>query len=81
MTETATKQNVPNPKAAADAGREITLDTGRCNGCLGCVGLNPDVFGWDENLGLPFLKRDRATPEEINEALTCCPKQCIGFAD
>lgn len=76
-----TPPNAANAPQNAPREHEIILDTGRCSGCLGCVGLNPDIFDWDDTLGLPTLKRDRATAEEIHDALVCCPKQCISLGD
>lgn len=60
---------------------EIGLDLGRCHGCMGCVELNPEIFEWDENNDQPHLLKGRASEEEIQEVIACCPKDCIFLAD
>jgi ferredoxin len=61
--------------------KEIGLDLSACNGCTGCIDLNPDIFGWDDNTERPFLIKSEATEEEIADAIMCCPGECIFFLD
>ena len=63
----------------ADNEREIILDLGTCTACTGCVELCPDIFGWDENTDRPYLKRTRATPEELQDVIAVCPGDCISL--
>ncbi len=63
----------------SDKKNEIIMDMGPCNGCAGCSELNPDIFGWDEDQGRPYLKKTHATKEEIQDALSCCPGDCISL--
>lgn len=60
---------------------EILLDLGPCHGCSGCHEMCPEIFGWDDDNDRPYLKRPDATEEEIREALSLCPKECIQLAD
>jgi len=57
--------------------RHVELDLGTCNGCQGCVDLNPDIFAWDEATDRPLVVKAKATLEEIQDALNCCPGDCI----
>ena len=61
--------------------REIILDIGPCNACTGCVELCPEIFGWDENAGRPYLKRSTASPEEVQDIVATCPGDCIAVSD
>ncbi|GAB7023016.1 4Fe-4S domain-containing protein [Salidesulfovibrio brasiliensis] len=61
--------------------KEVGLDLSGCNGCYGCVDLNPEVFGWDDGTEKPFLVKPEATEEEIAEAAMCCPGDCIFLVD
>lgn len=60
---------------------DIGLDLGACNGCYGCVDLNPEIFGWDDDSERPFLIRQEATRDEVAEAIACCPGDCIFLED
>jgi len=56
---------------------EVLLDPSRCNACTGCSEICPEVFGWDDDMERPVLKRQLATHEEVREAIALCPKRCI----
>lgn len=56
---------------------EVLLDLSRCNACSGCAGVCPEIFGWDEDMERPYLKRHFATHDEVREAIALCPKRCI----
>jgi len=58
---------------------EISLDLSECNCCMGCIDLNPEIFGWDDNTDRPFLIAGKATEKEIRDALSCCPGDCISL--
>ncbi len=60
-----------------DTLHEVLLDRSRCNACTGCAEVCPEVFGWDDDLGQPYLKRSFATHDEVREAIALCPKRCI----
>ncbi|WP_147821126.1 ferredoxin [Salidesulfovibrio onnuriiensis] len=59
--------------------REVSLEPMACNGCRGCIELNPDIFGWDDLSDRPFLITDKADEEDIRDAMTCCPGDCISL--
>ncbi|WP_243546812.1 ferredoxin [Pseudodesulfovibrio tunisiensis] len=61
--------------------REIGLDLGECHACQACAELNPEIFEWDETLDRPVVKKSHVTEEEVREAMSCCPKDCILFVD
>ncbi|MEF2144889.1 MAG: ferredoxin [Desulfovibrionaceae bacterium] len=61
--------------------REIILDQGRCHGCMGCHEMCPALIGWDEENDRPILKKNKATEEEIQEAMACCPKDCFELGE
>ncbi|OIO05360.1 MAG: hypothetical protein AUJ49_01450 [Desulfovibrionaceae bacterium CG1_02_65_16] len=58
---------------------EVLLDLSRCNACSGCAEICPEIFGWDDGPGRPYLKRQYATHDEVREAISLCPKRCIGI--
>lgn len=59
---------------------DILFELSECNNCMGCIDLNPEIFGWDENTDRPYLKKNKATEDEIRDALSCCPGDCISLA-
>ncbi|MBU1610637.1 MAG: ferredoxin [Proteobacteria bacterium] len=60
-----------------ETSKEIGLDLAHCSCCQGCVEINPDIFEWDDNNDMPHLLKDKATEEELQEIMACCPKDCI----
>jgi ferredoxin len=44
---------------------------------MGCVEAAPEFFAYDEAADAVVVLRDRATAEDIREALNVCPKDCI----
>ena len=61
--------------------REVAIAIGDCNACTGCVDLNPEIFGWDDNMDCPYLLKDMATEDEVQDVINCCPNDCIYFVD
>ncbi|KAB1443499.1 ferredoxin [Pseudodesulfovibrio senegalensis] len=57
--------------------QHVELDLVHCNGCQGCVDLNPDIFEWDETTDRPIVIRPEATIQEVQDAMNCCPGECI----
>lgn len=57
--------------------REVSINLAECNRCMGCVDMCPELFEWDDENDCPVLKRTEANEEEVREALTCCPSDCI----
>jgi ferredoxin len=41
------------------------------------VDLNPDIFEWDETTDRPIVIRPEATIQEVQDAMNCCPGECI----
>ena len=56
---------------------DVFIDLSRCNACTGCSEICPEVFGWDPDLERPYLTRQKATHDEVREAIALCPKRCI----
>lgn len=61
--------------------REIILDLGECNCCMGCIDLNPEIFGWDDASQRPSLIVSKASEDEIWDVLSCCPGDCITLSE
>lgn len=57
--------------------KTIHLEPSSCNGCEGCIELNPEIFGWDDATDRPFLITNEASEEEIRDVMACCPGSCI----
>ncbi|PTN31373.1 hypothetical protein C6366_18180, partial [Desulfonatronum sp. SC1] len=56
---------------------EASLDLEHCTSCQACVELCPEVFGWDEDQELPYLKTSQGNEEDLRKAAAYCPKDCI----
>ncbi len=56
------------------------IDNGRCSRCLGCVGVAPDVFSFNDILGVMEVVDLVKYPEkEVDEAIKNCPRDCISW--
>ena len=58
---------------------EIKINKEKCLGCGMCVGINSDVFEFDDD-GLAKANKDNITEEnkdEIKEAINSCPVGAI----
>jgi ferredoxin len=61
--------------------KTISCSHGGCKGCMACVEIAPHVFGWDEDLDVPFLKVDRVPEDLARELVSYCPDDCIEMED
>jgi len=61
--------------------RTPTVDLSQCNGCQGCLELCPDVFNQNEAGYIEVAPRDVYPEDCIQEAINCCPAQCIGWEE
>ena len=59
--------------------KDIEINKEKCLGCGMCVGINSDVFEFDDD-GLAKVNKDKITEdneEEIKEAINSCPVGAI----
>lgn len=62
---------------------KIKVNKDKCLGCGMCVGINSDVFEFDDD-GLAKANPDKITEdneEEVNEAINSCPVGAIEKED
>lgn len=59
-------------------GKKVVIDQDECEGCESCVEICPEVFGFDEDNEVAYVKKSEGGPEdEIEEAMDNCPVDCI----
>ena len=59
--------------------KEIEINKDKCLGCGMCVGINSDVFEFDDD-GLAKANKDKITEDnedEVKEAINSCPVGAI----
>lgn len=59
--------------------KDIEINKEKCLGCGMCVGINSDVFEFDDD-GLAKVNKDKITEdneEEVKEAINSCPVGAI----
>ena len=61
--------------------RVPALDPGRCVGCDACIELCPDIFRRTEAGWIEVLERDAYDEQCVQEAINCCPSECIGWEE
>jgi len=62
--------------------RKVYIETEECVGCQSCVGLCPEVFGFDDDAEKAFVILAEGGPEEcIDEAIATCPAECIHWEE
>ncbi|MCP3888732.1 MAG: ferredoxin [Desulfobulbaceae bacterium] len=55
-----------------------TLDLGLCSDCGCCIEIVPEVFRYNESIGMIEVVDLKDYPERlIDEAIKNCPKDCI----
>jgi ferredoxin len=57
------------------------VDMGRCVGCEACLELCPHVFKMTEARYIEVADLDSFPEECIQEAINCCPTDCISWED
>ena len=72
----------PNPSSGSaayrtDERKDLAVIPVCCNACMGCVEAAPEFFAYDEATDAVVILRDRATEDDVREALNACPKDCI----
>jgi ferredoxin len=55
----------------------VVVDLVHCTGCGACSEVCPEVFGFDEQTELPFLKADPPIEACVWKAVAYCPEDCI----
>ena len=59
-------------------GQAPVIDSSECSDCESCVELCPTVFKINEETGMiEAVELSQYPEEEIREAISCCPKDCI----
>lgn len=62
--------------------KKVVIDEDECEGCESCVEICPDVFGFDEDREVAYVKKPEGGPEdEIEEAMDNCPVDCIRWEE
>ncbi|ACV67471.1 ferredoxin [Desulfohalobium retbaense] len=58
---------------------EITIDPIGCTGCESCAEVCPECFAMQDGTGLAVVREPLPDPipDCLNEAIICCPTQCI----
>jgi ferredoxin len=57
------------------------LDLGQCTDCEGCLAACSEVFRRNEAGYIEVLELDAYPEECIEEAMRCCPAQCISWEE
>ena len=58
--------------------KKVVIDQDECEGCESCVGICPEVLGFDEDKEVAYVIKPEGGPEdEIEEAIDSCPVECI----
>ncbi len=58
--------------------KQPLVDIGRCTLCGGCIEIAPNVFRLNEVLGfVEVIELDFYPEEDVEEAITICPVDCI----
>lgn len=65
-----TKPNTPDLQ-------EYCVNTTECSGCQACVEMCPELFEWDDINEQVVVRREKADPEDVAQAMTYCPQDCI----
>ena len=59
-------------------GQAPVIDSSECSDCESCVEVCPSVFRINEETGMiEAVELSQYPEEEIREAISCCPKDCI----
>ncbi|MFO7717531.1 MAG: ferredoxin [Desulfohalobium sp.] len=58
---------------------DISIDPIACTGCESCAELCPACFAMQDETGLAVVvePHPEAIPDCLQEAVSCCPTQCI----
>jgi len=59
----------------------LVVDLSRCVDCDACVELCPDVFRKNEAGYIEVLEGGIESEECIQEAINCCPSDCIAWEE
>ncbi len=58
------------------------IDLNKCNECESCLELCPTVFKRNEETGyVEVIDLDEYSEEEVQEAISVCPTDCITWED
>lgn len=57
--------------------KELSINKIDCTACMGCVEMCPEIFEWDDTNEEVVLKRDLVSEDEVAEAISLCPQDCI----
>ena len=62
--------------------RYPSIDLGRCNECMGCVEVAPQIFRYNKVIGyMEVIELDEYSQEDVEEAMKNCPEDCISWED
>jgi ferredoxin len=62
--------------------RVPVLDMSRCSECESCIELHPELFRRNpETDGIEIMDLPEYPEEKIQEAINCCPRDCIAWED
>ena len=62
--------------------KKVFIETEECIGCQSCVGLCPEVFGFNEEAEKAFVVMPEGGSKEcIDEAIGTCPAECIHWEE
>ena len=59
--------------------RVPVIDLSRCVDCDACVEICPEVFRKNEAGYIELLEVEPESQERIQEAINCCPEDCIAW--
>lgn len=58
------------------------VDTWTCSKCEGCVEICPEVFRTNYDTGnIEVVDFAEYPADEVNEAIKCCPANCISWTE
>ncbi|MFW8600530.1 ferredoxin [Desulfobacterota bacterium M19] len=57
------------------------IDTWTCSKCEGCVEVCPAVFRMNDAGNIEVVELDAYPVKEVDEAIKCCPADCISWIE
>ncbi len=59
-----------------------SIDLGKCNVCMGCVDVAPNIFRYSDAVGyVEVIERSEYPVADVEEAIKNCPEDCISWTE
>jgi ferredoxin len=56
---------------------EVSVNGPCCSGCLACVEMVPEIFGFDDDAGVAVVLVNPCDEDAARRAASYCPDDCI----